>query len=370
MHMRLSTQLTIAALLAAAAFASSGCATITPSNLQRVTVSADKTHFVLPDGKRFTPWGFNYDHDEAGRLIEDYWLAEWPKVEEDFAEMKALGANVVRVHLQFGKFMNSPTEPNESSLNQLDKLVALADRTGLYLDLTGLGCYHKQDVPAWYDALDEAARWRAQAAFWSAIAKRCAGKPAVFFYDLMNELVVAGGGRKRDDWLGGAFAGKHFVQFINLESAGRVRHEIARQWIDQLVAAIRKHDKQTLITVGLVDWSLERPGLQSGFVPAKVADSLDFICVHIYPHSGKLDEALTTLRGFGVGKPVIVEETFPLRCTPTELEQFIDQSQPTACGWIGFYWGKTLAECKASGTLGDAIMAAWLEMFERRARQW
>src|SRR5262249_38030495 len=24
-------------------------------------------------GKPFVPWGFNYDHDEQGRLIEDYW---------------------------------------------------------------------------------------------------------------------------------------------------------------------------------------------------------------------------------------------------------------------------------------------------------
>ena len=28
-------------------------------------------------------------------------------------------------------------------------------RHGLYLDLTGLGCYHKKDVPAWYDKLAE-----------------------------------------------------------------------------------------------------------------------------------------------------------------------------------------------------------------------
>ena len=39
----------------------------------------------VADGKlSLTPWGFNYDHDEAGRLIEDYWDAEWAKVEEDF----------------------------------------------------------------------------------------------------------------------------------------------------------------------------------------------------------------------------------------------------------------------------------------------
>src|SRR3954452_3343401 len=77
--------------------------------------------------------------------------------------MKGLGANVVRVHLQFGKFMDGPAEPNPRSLERLAKLVALAEETGLYLDLTGLGSYRKADVPAWYDALDEPARWAVQA---------------------------------------------------------------------------------------------------------------------------------------------------------------------------------------------------------------
>jgi hypothetical protein len=40
-----------------------------------VQVAKDKTSFTLdPSGKPFTPWGFNYDHDSEGRLIEDYWV--------------------------------------------------------------------------------------------------------------------------------------------------------------------------------------------------------------------------------------------------------------------------------------------------------
>src|SRR5688572_8285058 len=56
--------------------------------LSWIQVSADKQGFVLGESSQpFVPWGFNYDHDETGRLIEDYWRDEWPKVEEDFAEM-------------------------------------------------------------------------------------------------------------------------------------------------------------------------------------------------------------------------------------------------------------------------------------------
>src|SRR5688572_15214992 len=72
-------------------------------------VAGGSPGFVLEgSGAPFVPWGFNYDHDEKGRLLEDYWEAEWPKVESDFVEMKSLGANVVRIHLQLGKFLDGP----------------------------------------------------------------------------------------------------------------------------------------------------------------------------------------------------------------------------------------------------------------------
>jgi hypothetical protein len=345
------------------------CGPLVAAEFDWIRVSDEGRGFVTSAGKPFVPWGFNYDHDPAGRLLEDYWDKEWKTVEADFAEMKQLGANVVRIHLQFGKFMQSADKPNERALDQLGRLLKLAEDTGLYLDLTGLGCYHKQDVPVWYDQLDEAARWRAQAAFWEAVAGRCTQSPAVFCYDLMNEPVVPGDA-KRDNWLGGAFAGKHFVQFISLSAAGRARHEIARLWINGLVDAIRKQDKRHLITVGLVPWSLQQPGLQSGFVPEKVADKLDFIAVHIYPERDKLDEALATLQGFAAaGKPVVIEEIFPLKCSTEELGQFIDQSKKHAAGWIGFYWGRTPAEYKQGGTISDAVTLSWLELFREKGKQ-
>src|SRR4029079_15502619 len=114
-----------------------------------------------------------------------YWVAEWETVEQDFREIKELGANVVRIHLQFGKFMKSANDADEVSFRQLQKLIRLADDCGLYLDLTGLACYHKQEVPTWLDQLSEQERWAAQAEFWKAVAQRCADQPAVFFFDLI-----------------------------------------------------------------------------------------------------------------------------------------------------------------------------------------
>ncbi len=362
----LSTRFQIAALFLVVATMSHSAA----AGLERVRVSDNGKGFVLSkSGKPFVPWGFNYDHEGDGQLLEDYWDEKWATVKSAFREMKELGANVVRIHLQFGKFMESPTKPRQHSLDQLARLVKLAEQTGLHLDLTGLGCYHKKDVPEWYDKLTEQKRWAAQAVFWEAVAKTCSESPAIFCYDLMNEPVVPGRDKKRDDWLGPGFAGKHFVQFITLERKNRKRPDIARQWIKHLVAAIRKHDKRRLITVGLVPWSLDRPGLTSGFVPEKIANDLDFIALHIYPEKGKVAEAIKTLKGFAaVGKPVVIEEFFPLKCDANELGQFIDQSRKHATGWIGFYWGKTPEEYRPPKTIRDAITLSWLELFQEQGK--
>jgi hypothetical protein len=64
---------------------------------------------------------------------------------------------------------------------------------------------------------------------------------------------------------------------------------------------------------------------------------------------------------------VIIEEMFPLNCSIPEFERFLDGSKKTASGWIGFYWGKTLEECRKSNTIQDAFMIRWLEFFQKRA---
>jgi len=103
-------------------------------------------------------------------------------------------------------------------------------------------------------------------------------------------------------------------------------------------------------------------------VPEKVAAPLDFLAVHIYPRHEKIADELDTLRGFAIGKPVIIEEMFPLHCSPEELGQLIEQSKAKqlAAGWIGFYWGKTPDEYRRSGTIIDTITLSWLELFQQR----
>jgi hypothetical protein len=337
-------------------------------NLELIQPSKDGSGFVYAgSGRKFLVWGVNYDHDNSGRLLEDYWNKEWPTVVDDFNEIKALGANTVRIHLQTAKFMQTSTEPNQASLNQLAHLVKLAEQTRLYLDITGLGCYDKKDVPDWYDKMDETARWDVQARFWEAIARTCAESPAIFCYDLMNEPILPGADKVETEWLAGEFGGKYFVQRITLDLFGRTREQIAKAWVDKLVTAIRKHDNKHMITIGVIPWAHVWPNARPFFYSKEVGKNLDFASVHFYPKKGEVEKALTALAIYDIGKPLVIEETSPLWCGRDDFIRFFNGSRKIANGWLGFYWGTTIDEyARRKDDIAAGIMKEWLEFFREK----
>jgi hypothetical protein len=305
----------------------------------RITVSGG--NFVVSGSReRFIPWGFNYVNDWEYRLIEDYWAHEWDTVEEDFGEIDALGANVVRIYLQYHRFMDGPTSPNEINLSRLRDLVILAEGHGIYLDITGLGSLRPEDDPAWYVDLAEPERWAAQATFWETIAETLADRPGVFAFNLMNEPIVSAERLERGAWVHPfEIEGLHYVHYINLDPDGRDRADIAVAWIRQMKQAVRTHDRQRLITVGL--FPLLGLVEASGFSPRRVAAEVDFVSVHLYPEAGRVHEAMELLRKYDVGLPILIEETFPLNSGIDEYRSFLDGSGEIADGWISFYWGET-----------------------------
>ena len=346
-------------------------AEVPAARLEAIRLSRDGKSFVLADsGAPFRVWGVNYDHDATGpdgRLFEDYWETEWDKMEHAFREMKALGANVVRIHLQFGKFMDGPETPNPRSLAQLGRLLKLAEETGLYLDLTGLGCYHKADTPPWYDALDETARWNAQAHFWSAIARTCRDSKAIFCFDLMNEPVVEG--KSGDGWVTGELGGYSYVQRLTLTPGKRTGAEIAKAWVDRLTTAIRAEDPSRLITVGAIPWAMVWPNAKPIFYSPEVGGALDFVSIHVYPKKGEIDKALTVIRGYEIGKPIVIEETFPLACGIEDMDDFLKRSRPLTQGCVSFYWGTVSPEFGAAANHPNAaaLIDGWLKYFQQHA---
>ena len=343
-----------------------GCAPAAPRSIprqERIRVTADGKGFEFANaGTRFTPWGFNYDHDENGRLLEDYWDAEWPKVEEDFREMKEMGATVVRIHLQINRFMKAPDAHQEKAYERLERLLELAENTGLYLDLTGSCCYRKTDTPAWYENAAERERWAIQSLFWQGVASTCADSPAVFAYNLMNEPVSPAGPGKV--YHGGQpLGGYYYVENLTLDPGKRSRDQVTREWIAAVSAGIRKLDPKRLITAGMF-FLFDKPGsLTLGPDPKAYTEGLDYLSVHMYPKDATVDANLQLLRTLQIGKPVVIEETFPLSCSVESHRKFLEGSRESVSGWIGFYWGRSLAECRASKDMKDAFMLRWLEYF-------
>jgi hypothetical protein len=79
---------------------------------------------------------------------------------------------------------------------------------------------------------------------------------------------------------------------------------------------------------------------------------------------------MASLRPFSRGKPVVIEETFPLYSSAAELEDFLRASREIATGWIGHYNGLTLQELEAielagSLTVPQQIYLSWLRLFVR-----
>ncbi len=338
--------------------------------IDRIQVSPNQQHFVYASsGECFVPLGFNYDHDEYYRLLEDYWHDEWDKVVVDMTAMRDLGANLIRVHLQLGKFLSSATQINEKEFARLDKLLLLASELNLYLDIVGLGCYHKQDIPDWYDSLDSEQRWQVQGFFWRSLAQRYADNPVIFCYDLMNEPVVPGKQRQPGAWLGPEYDGKFFIQFITLDGTKEARVDTARKWIRYLRGEIAQHDPRRLVSVGLVDWSLDRPGITSGFIPSQIVDEVDFLSAHLYPEAGKPLEMVETLQQFCVGKPVLIDETFHLKCPVSDQQDFLAEAKHHAAGFLGFYTDYLPDTLPAEQRTRNQAVKEWVEIFQKFAPQ-
>ncbi len=338
-------------------------------SLPRITLSSDKTHFVEEATlKPFSPWGFNY-LGQMDHLAEEDWHTPegWQQVEQDFQEMKQLGANVVRWHLQVPTYLSAPDQVKPEQLARLTQLLDLAETTGLYLDLTGLNCFRLKNSPDWYDTLSEAERWSAQAFFWESIAQTCADRPVVFCYDLMNEPVIVPPKPEEHPWLTGELGGFHFVQRLTQDLDGRDQKQIAHDWSTRQVSAIRKHDTKTLTTVGVIPWAFVWPKAESVFYSQD--HPFDFVSIHVYPKSGNLEQELAALKTYQIGRPLLIEETFPLACNMAEFKQFLNEANPQVNGWISHYFGSTPQEHRQGAEPAIEAVADFLEFWSQSRPQ-
>jgi len=93
-----------------------------------------------------------------------------------------------------------------------------------------------------------------------------------------------------------------------------------------------------------IAWALAFPGAKPVFYSPEASGPLDFTSIHVYPNKGEVDKALTALAVYDIGKPMLIEETFPLSCSIEDMDDFLKRSEPRTAGYVSFYWGRTIAE--------------------------
>jgi len=81
-----------------------------------------------------------------------------------------------------------------------------------------------------------------------------------------------------------------------------------------------------------------------------------------------VDKALTALAAYDIGKPLVIEEMFPLSCSQEEMDTFIDESRDIVDGYLSFYWGKTIEQYTQQSDLTASILAHWLQYFRTKAQ--
>ncbi len=284
--------------------------------LPKIRVAGDGRSFVSENGKAFAPVGVTYYRPGTGWPPQLWKKFHATATRQDFARMKELGVNCVRVFLSYGSFFRSPDKLDAEGLARFDQFLALAEEAGIYVHPTGPD--HWEGTPAWAQT-DRIADQRLLAAlenFWRAFARRYRGRPVIFAYDLRNEPEVAWDNdvlRTRwNAWLkdrygsSQALAGGWKVPLNAIhwgseqppparDALGNrqlldyqhFREDVADEWTRRQATAIRSEDPGALVTVGLVQWSIPAPlgsvRQYSGFRPRRQAQFLDFVEIHFYP---------------------------------------------------------------------------------------
>ena len=331
--------------------------------LPKISVSPDGRGFVTAEGKPFVPLGVNYFRPGSGWAPKVWKQFDAGATRRDFALMKDLGVNCVRVFLSYGSFFTSPDRLDPEGLAKLDQFLQIAEEAGIYVHPTGPD--HWEGIPDWVprDRIADSQMLEALERFWQLLAERYRGRPVLFAYDLLNEPAVPWNTpamrAQWNPWLQAQYAdAKSLAQTWNVlpgeirwgeveppsdrEPPGsrrlldyqRFREQIADQWTARQVAAIKKADPAALVTVGMIQWSVPviLPSVQqyAAFRPARQAPMLDFLEIHFYP--------LAT--GFYEYKPD--DEVQNLAYLQSVVQETAAHHKPVVVAEFGWYGGGKL----------------------------
>lgn len=320
--------------------------------MSRISVHGDR---LYAGSRPWRAWGMNWGA-QVNTYFEHPTAANLTVVRAGLQTARQMGANSMRIYLQLGQVMATPTKLRQRTLTALTRLLALAQGDRIYLDITGDLVWQPSHAPAWYDQLPVQQRWQVQARFWRAVAHAASSSPAVLCYELTSEPIVA----PTPGYYYGQIGNFFFVQSI-ATAQGSQADTLARAWTRLLAKAVRSQDHRP-VTIGLL------PTTTGPFAPANVADLLDMLVVHEYPTTGQAPAAISLIDSFAhLHKPVLLGETFMLSDDAATQNAFLTGAAPHLVGAFEFYDGRNPANIQVH-TISDAITRASLQQFQALRR--
>ena len=105
--------------------------------LPKVRIARDGRSFETDAGKPFVPFGVSYFRPGTGWAPQVWKQFDAEATRKDFARMRELGINCVRVFLSYGSFYSEPGVLKEEGLGKFDQFLSLAEQAGIYVHPTG-----------------------------------------------------------------------------------------------------------------------------------------------------------------------------------------------------------------------------------------
>ncbi len=243
------------------------------------------------------------------------WPVQWnpAEIEADFAQMKRMGMNTVRLDLLWAWFEPRAGAYNPAAFEQFDALIAMARRHSLYLHPTlfvgGEVGEAYWDVP-WRrgrNPQSDPDMLRLQTEHAREFGRRYAREDAIIAWDLTDEPPF---------WI-----------------ANDTTDAMAVNWTRLIAGGIRRHDQRHPIVVGVSTQDM----VHGPFRPDTIAGDVDFLSVHPYTiytpelfpdamvsERGTYGAAFETALSRGAGRPVMVQElgASTAQYSPEKVAQF------------------------------------------------
>ncbi len=156
--------------------------------MKSVRVAADRWNFETSDGKYITPLGgniLNDQHPGQGTLFQNFDASD---VDRRLAIMAETGLNCVRQAIGVNEVFDPKTGLKADGMKNWDTFIGLAEKHEIYIMPVGgyIGGNDWFDVERLADS-DRQLDWDCQ--FWEAFCGHYNGHPAIWSWDLRNELL-------------------------------------------------------------------------------------------------------------------------------------------------------------------------------------